>query len=158
MRRIFLLLISAIGGACAPRDMALSTAHASAMADSVRTALAEFLRAGAAGQLDQMLAFYADDPGFRWVEDGAVKARSVEDIRRGLAGLQGMRVETTLEDTEVSPAVPGVASVATRFQTRVADSSGTKFSFGGAMTLVMVHRDGGWRILTGHSSSSSPAR
>jgi hypothetical protein len=132
----------------------LSPAHGAAMQDSVRSALADLHRHAAASQWHSLLTLYADEAGFRWVEEGEVKARSVAQTRGDLRRLPpGMRVETTFRDMEVSPLVPGAASVVTGFETSLADSAGTRFSFGGTLTTALVHRAGGWQIVTGHSSS-----
>jgi len=148
----------ALSAACSRAPGPLTAAHASAIEDSVRTTLNELLRYSAAGQWDSMLAIYDDTPGFRWVEQGAVVAKSVADIRRGFAKMPpGMRVVTTVHDPAIAAVSPGAASVLTGFETRMVDSSGTGFSFGGILTLVMVHRASGWKILTGQSSSPTPS-
>jgi hypothetical protein len=67
-----------------------------------------------------------------------------------------MRVETTYADTEITPLAPGVAAVVTRFETRFADSTGADFGFEGSITATLVHRDGYWRFLQGHTSSAQP--
>lgn len=141
--------------ACAPAGRPLTPSHAAAMQDSVRTTLDDLRRYSAAGQWDSMAGLYDGDSTFRWAEEGVVVSRSAAQIRRKLTGLPaGMRFETGFSNLDIAPVSPGAASVVTGFQTSLVDSSGTKFSFGGVLTMVLVHRAGGWRILTGHSSTA----
>jgi len=139
---------------CARSPVPLTPAHAAAIGDSVRGALDELRRHSAAGQWDSMLLYYADDPGFRWVEEGVVIVRSVGPIRAKLTGMPpGMRIETTYRDMDVAALAPGAASVVTGFETAMVDSAGKRFTFGGTLTMALVHRAGRWQILTGHSST-----
>lgn len=158
MRKAAVALGMLLSSACSQAPAPLTAAHASAIEDSVRTTLDELLGYSAAGQWDSLLAIYDDSPGFQWVEQGRVVAKSVAEIRRGFASFPpGMRVVTTVHDAAIAAVAPGAASVVTGFETRMVDSTGKGFSFGGILVLTMVHRAGGWKILTGHSSSPSPA-
>ena len=80
--------------------------------------------------------------------------RSVDQIRKYFAALHpGTRVERTYQDTEITPQASGVAMVTTLFQTRLLDPQGGGFTFGGALTMTLIERPGGWKILNRHSSS-----
>jgi hypothetical protein len=139
---------------CAARPESLTAAHAAAIRDSVHVALDGFRRYSAAGQWDSLLTLYAEGPDLRWVEEGEVKVRSIDQIRAYFTGLPpGMKIETTYRDIEIAPLAPGAASVVTGFETGLVDSTGKKFSFGGMLTMVLVHREGRWQIITGHSST-----
>ncbi|MDH3497686.1 MAG: hypothetical protein OER21_13070 [Gemmatimonadota bacterium] len=151
------LLVAAT--ACAPASPHLTDTHAAAIRDSVQQTLAQIQRYSAAGLRDSTARFYADTSVFRWVEDGRVQYRSVTEIREALAALGStVRFETTFEDTDVLPLAPGVASVVTRFETRFVDSLAAAFTFGGMITMTLIHRPDGWRILTGHASSAAGGR
>jgi hypothetical protein len=128
--------------------------QAAAIRRGVQATLDAYRELSAAGRWDDLMRLYADDPRFRWVSRGVVEARSVEQIRKGLLALGvGVRAETTYQYLEIAPVAPGVAAVTTLFQTRVVDAKGGGFSFGGAMTMTLIERPDGWRILYGHSSS-----
>ncbi len=147
------LLVGLMAG-CTRAPQQLSDAHAAAIRDSVQAMLQVYRDQVAAKEWDSVASLYADDPHFRWVEDGVVRYRSAAEIRQALAALPpSMRVETTYDETEIVPLAPGVASVLTRFETRFVDSTGAGFGFGGAITITLMHREGGWRFLSGHSSS-----
>ena len=146
------VLVTSAGCARAPET--LSDAHATAMRDSVQALLAEFTTRFAAKEWDSVGRFYAEDARFRWVEDGVVRYRSAAEVRRALAAVPAsMRIKTTYRDTEVLPLAPGLASVVTQFQTSFADSAGRGFTFGGAITMTLVHLQDGWKFLGGHTSS-----
>lgn len=148
-----------VGAACTPADEGLTPTHADAIQDSVRQMLDDFGQYSTAGLRDSVLTFYADTSVFRWVEDGQVRYRSVGEVREALAALPStVRVRTELENTEIIPLGPGLASVVTGFTTQFVDSTGGGFRFGGVMTMTLVHHQGGWRILNGHSSSAARGR
>lgn len=151
-----LVALAVLGTACAG-GQSLSPGHAAAMRDSVHTALADLQRYSSSSQWDSMAALYDGDSGFRWVEEGKIVSHSAREISAKLNSFPaGMKVETEFTGLDIAPVAPGVASVVTGFQTSLVDASGGKVSFGGTLTMVLVHRTAGWRILTGHSSAPRP--
>jgi muconolactone delta-isomerase len=146
----------AAGAAANPASMqAMPEDHAAAIRRSVQATLDAYREHAAAGRWEELLRLYADEPRFRWVASGIVEARSVEQIRKYFAGLPpGTHVDTTYQDTEITPLAPGVAMVTTLFQTRLIDPQGGGFTFGGALTMTLIERPDGWKILSGHSSSA----
>ena len=133
---------------------AMTMDQAAAVRRGVQAALDAYRERAAAGRWEELMRLYADEPRFRWVASGIVEARSVEQIRKYFAALPpGARVETTFQDTEITPLTPGAAMVTTLFQTRLVDPQGGGFSFGGALTMTLIERPDGWKILNGHSSS-----
>lgn len=142
------------GGANGLGAQELPQAQAAAIRKGVQATLDAYREHAAAGRWDELMRLYADDPRFRWVSNGIVESRSVEQIRKYFATLPpGARVETTFQDAEITPLAPGVAMVTTLFQTRLVDPKSGGFSFGGAMTMTLVERPDGWKILNGHSSA-----
>jgi ketosteroid isomerase-like protein len=143
------------GGSRAAHAQQMPEAQAAAVRKGVQATLDAYREHAAAGRWDELMRLYADDPRFRWVSSGIVEARSVEQIRKHFAALPpSARVETTYQDAEITPLAPGIATVTTLFQTRLVDPQGSGFSFGGALTLTMVERPDGWKILGGHSSGT----
>lgn len=134
----------------------LSSDHAAAIRDSVATVLADLRRFSAEAQWDSLLALYADEPGFHWVEDGTIHYATRDEIEAAIAAApSGTRLVTTHRDLRVTPLAPGVASAFTLFETQLSDSSGTGFSYSGAITMVLAHRERGWQIISGHASTPS---
>ncbi len=148
---------AAAGGARCLRAQEMSEAQAAAVRRGVQATMDAYRELAGAGKWDELMRLYADDPRFRWVSRGTVEARSVEQIRKALTGLPpGTRAENTFQDLEITPLAPGVAAVTTLFRTRVIEPNGHELGFGGAMTMTLVERPEGWRILYGHSSSPPP--
>ena len=148
---------SAANGANAANGASAQTLpedQAAAIRRGVQATLDAYREHAAAGRWEELMRLYADEPRFRWVASGIVEARSVEQIRRYFAALPpGTRVENTYQGTEITPLASGVAMVTTLFQTRLVDPQGGGFAFGGALTMTLIERPDGWKILNGHSSS-----
>ncbi|MEO5799181.1 MAG: nuclear transport factor 2 family protein [Gemmatimonadales bacterium] len=142
----------------APPSAVLTPAHSAAITDSVNATLEQFRAAFAARDIDATMRFYADDPRFRWVEDGelryASKAEVATALRTFVPSLKA--IELSYYDPVVTPLAPGVAVVATRFAQKITDSSGVMRGFAGAMSMTLIHGDSGWRFLVGHTSSLVP--
>ena len=145
-------------GACQPADAPrpMTAAHAAAIGDSVQATLDAFRRYSAAGQWDSLAGLYDESPDFRWMELGVVRYRSTAQIREELRRVApGTRIETTHHDTEIVALAPGAASIATAFHTKFVDSRNPGgVEFGGVITMVLLHREAGWRIVVGHTSSA----
>ena len=96
---------------------------------------------------------YVDDGRFEWVEDGAIRYRSSDDILVGLAALPSdAAIRTEYEGREITPVGNGGARISTRFRTVIGEGS-TAFEFGGMMTMVLEKGPSGWRVVGGHTSS-----
>ncbi len=128
------------------------------MVDSVTSMLTAWRQAVSARNADLVAKFYADDPGFRWIEDGTVRYTSRQQVAEAYRSLApSLRsLEFTLDNPQVTPLAPGVALVTTLFTQKVTDSLGAVTGFAGALTLTVVHADTGWRFLAGHTSSVIP--
>jgi hypothetical protein len=136
---------------------AMTGTHAAAIRDSVQVTLDAFRRYSAAGRWDSLAALYADDPDFRWMEQGMIQYRSRSQILQALARVpQSTRIETSYLDTKIVALGPGAAAVATTFLTKFVEGGSVRTQYGGVLDMVLVHREGGWRILMGHSSSRQP--
>jgi hypothetical protein len=155
--RAHVVLVIATG--CSSSTAGLQADHAAAIRDSVSQALEAFGRHAAAQQWDSMTAHYATDPEFRWIENGEVRYRSGAEIRQALTEVPPTtRIVTTYEDTEIHAIAPGTAVVNTGFRTEFVDSTTGNFGFGGAITMMFLHRPEGWRIIAGHTSAPIPRR
>jgi len=160
--RAFIASIVASGavgcaGPPAPPPSQLTDAWASAIRDSAATTLQAIRRHSEASQWDSLALLYSESPGFRFIENGTVRYRSAAAIREALASVpKGTRMQTQYRDTEIAALAPGLADVATLFETAFVDSGGARFSFQGAVTLILAHEPAGWRVIRGHSSSPPP--
>lgn len=158
MKRLvpFLAASAVLAASCrGPAAHPLTAAHVAAIRDSVQATLDAFRRYSAAGHWDSLAALYASDADFRWLEQGAVRYRSAGQVRESLRRASpATGIETDYWDTEIVPLAPGVATVATAFHAKFLESGrSTGREFAGVLDMTLVHREGGWRILIGHSSS-----
>jgi len=158
MKRLVLLsALATIGtvGACPGSPGATMTAmHAAAIRDSAQATLDAFRRYSAAGQWDSLAGLYADDADFRWMDQGVIQYRTAAQIRQALRRVAPKtRSETTYFDTKIVALAPGVAAVSTIFHTQFTEAGKPGAEYGGVLDMTLVHRDSGWKILLGHSSS-----
>lgn len=158
MRRATLALLAA--AACGtPRPAAdpaaLAPTHAAAIGDSVDTMLDSLRAAFGRRDPEAAAAFYADDPRFRWVEDGRVRYASRAQMRDALRQMTGLRdLDLSFFDPIVTPVAPGVAVLVTNFAQKVVDGGGTARGFAGVMTATVIHAGGRWMFLVGHTSAA----
>ena len=132
-------------------------AHRDAIRDSVGAAMTQFARYSSAAQWDSLAELYSASTAFRFLESGVIQYRSQQSVRAGLDDLPpGMNLTTTYQELEIDPVAPGVAMVTGLFTTTLADSTGFRFGFEGALSLLWTHEADGWRIRSGHSSALVP--
>ena len=99
---------------------------------------------------------YVDDGRFEWIEDGAVRYRSPDEVLAALATIPSAAVmRTEYHGVEVAPVGDAGARVTFRFQTVFGEGSSV-FEFGGMSSIVLEEGPTGWRIVGGHTSSSRP--
>jgi len=147
-------IVSAGCSAVDARDSSISPSHAAAIRDSVHTMLATFQRYTAARQWDSVATLYVADSSLRWIENGRLVMRSrtaLEQMFRTLPPTTS--IETVYDTLEITPVAPGAASVLAYYHTTFKDSARGNATFGGLLTMTVVHRPEGWRFLNGHTSS-----
>lgn len=145
-------------GSVDARDPSLPAPHAAAIRDSVHAMLTAFERYSAARQWDSVATLYVADSSLRWIENGRLVMRSRSALEQTLRSLPPTTsIETVYDTLEITPIAPGVASVLTYYHTTFKDSSHGNATFGGLLTMTIVHRPDGWRFLSGHASSPPKA-
>ena len=79
-------------------------------------------------------------------------------LEKGLGSLPPTTsIETTYDTLEITPIAPGVASVLAYYRTTFKDSIRGNATFGGLLTMTVVHRPSGWQFLNGHTSAPPKA-
>jgi SnoaL-like domain len=145
-------------GSVDARDPSLPPSHAAAIRDSVHTMLAAFQRYSSARQWDSVATLYVADSSLRWIENGRLVMRSTASLEQALRSLPATTsIETVYDTLEITPIAPGVASVLAYYHTTFKDSTRGNATFGGLLTMTIVHQPGGWRFLNGHTSSPPKA-
>lgn len=157
MRRVIPALCFAATLAGCAREAPFTAAHRAAIVDSVTDMLTAFRAAAGSLDPDSLSRFYVADSTFRWIEDGAVRYTSRDDIAAAVRGLRGsvQRSRLLYDGTVITPLAPGIASVVTGFAQQFTMADGSQGGFAGAMTAVVVHRAEGWQFLGGHTSSAA---
>jgi ketosteroid isomerase-like protein len=151
--RLAAVILAAGLAACRIAPAALTDEHARAIVDSVRTTFGDYVARLNARDLDSVARFYADAPGFQWVEDGDVRYASRSDIQDALRRLAVYRdIRFSADEPRVVALAPGAAALAVTFDQALVDSGGEGSGTAGAMSLAAVHRPGGWKWLTVHTS------
>lgn len=154
---IILLLIGLPVTACQGQEAEQGNAPVDRMAleNSAREAFTSYSGLIREGKYAEAATFYADDPRFVWVEDGAIKYDSQAQIKRALEGIGSSGVVQTsfgrpsmwaLSDMQVM--------MFAKFRTTVDKGGKKEFTYSGAITVVMEDTEEGWRFISGHSSSS----
>ena len=138
--------------ACAP---APPGTHVAAVEAEVTDFLTEYNAAFAESDTARIRALYVSGERLVWLEDGAVKYRSVAEIFESLAALPpGLRVSTQLSDVEIQALAANAATVSAEFSSEFASADGEGFAFGGALSMVLARTADGWRVLSGHTSTA----
>jgi len=140
----------------APPEDPFDEARRGAIADSVRATIDDFVSTVEAGEWGELAEFYADDPRFRWMEDGRVTYDSQEAIVASLVEVGSSFTHGSLEysDVEFTALAPGLAAFSARFEQRLVDGDGGGFSFSGVLGATLVHEPNGWKFLLGHTSTA----
>lgn len=150
-------LVVALGAGCAQPPVTVTDSHARAIRDSVTIALAQFEQYSSKAQWDSLVTMYSASPAFRFLESGQLRYTSRQAVLDGFSALPpAASVSTEYRDLSIDPIAPGVAISHALFETAFSSQDGPMFRFGGALTLVWVHEEEGWRIRSGHSSSPVP--
>lgn len=160
MRRLVLpLAIVLVVTACGERPAtAVSRERAAAIRDSVQDLLSEYSSRVERGDWEGVAELYSEDPTFVWVEDGRVAYASATEVRESLLRVAGMfaSARTEFDSPEVTPLAPGLATIAGGFRHTFSMAEGGDLEIEGAMTATVVHEEGGWRFLSGHTSTARP--
>ncbi len=117
-----------------------------------------YLRATERGDTAAIRASFADPEDFVWIEDGAVRYQTADEVLAALGAFSGgMSVRTELEGLDMVRAGPSAVHAWATYETTMGDGPAA-FRFGGAMSFVLVRRGAQWVILGGHVSSPAPDR
>ena len=135
-------------------DMAATRSPATPAA-SVEQFLETYVEAVSTLDTAALRGMYAGPERFAWIEEGAVRYRSADEVLESLAAFtSGATIETELGDVDVVRLSGGGAHAWASFTTTVGGEGGG-YSFGGLMSFVLEpsDTDAGWRIVGGHVST-----
>jgi len=158
MRALSMLLVAALaacsvraGGADAQEASGIAAVPADTSAVAFVTAYVASMDSRDAAAIREAIA---DDGRFVWLEDGAVRYRTVESLLDGLSAFPAnVRVRTALSGLTSVPLDERSSHVFGEFATSVGDREGA-YRFHGVMTVILERSDG-WRVVGGHTSTGS---
>jgi len=127
--------------------------------ENVRATLSEYVLAVNSGELHRVTEFYADDPEFRWVENGRLAYDSYASVQQAFEALQSNVGELKLQlgEPRIAPLARGAVAVTVPYAQVFVDTSGRRFETDGYITLLAVERADGWKFLLGHASQPRPS-
>lgn len=133
-----------------------TTAQMDAAQAGAAALVEEWAAAGSEGRWADLMALYADEPAFTWVEQGEIRYADRNAIEAGLAQVRAanLRVHTVVSNVVATPLSPDAAIVRANYSIMFGDPAQGGYSFDGILTGVAVQRDGGWQFLQGHLSSA----
>lgn len=157
LRRVWTIMAVAVTlGACSQGPIPGPSRETT---DSIITAeVTAFLTGYAAkmngGDTAAIRTLYTPDERFTWMEDGRVRYESVDAVIEALSAFPpGSGFTTTFGAPVIVPLGTRAASARTTFRTELGPEQGN-FAFGGIITMAVERQsDGGWRIVTGHTST-----
>jgi hypothetical protein len=143
--------------ACLPAPVELTEDEKAAIVSRVTAAVEAYWNSWIQLDVDLALTHFHDTPetGFAW-EGGAVRGLETmrEEWERAFEGFVSQTV--TIANRQVTVLASNIVYVSETGTYSLSDSSGTstpEFQF--AQTTVWVHRDGEWKIQTGHVSTAT---
>lgn len=141
--------------ACAAPERAPTGAELAAAESGARALVENWASAGSEGRWDELVALYADDPDFAWIEQGQNRYPDHAAVARGVAQARdaNLTLRTRVDDIVVTPLARDAAAVRADVSMVFGDPSRGGFSFDGMLTGVAVERGGQWMFLQGHLSS-----
>ncbi|MGQ0533522.1 MAG: nuclear transport factor 2 family protein, partial [Caulobacteraceae bacterium] len=118
----------------------------------------EWAQTGSEGRWDDLVARYADAPGFAWIEQGENRYPDHAAIAAGVAQARdsGLSVRTTVSNVVATALSPDAAAVRADVSIAFGDPAAGGFAFSGILTGVAIRREGRWMFLQGHLSSPQP--
>ncbi|MGD8869846.1 MAG: nuclear transport factor 2 family protein [Gemmatimonadales bacterium] len=152
------ILLPAI--ACAPdRTPDLDAAHALALRDSVMEVARQISADLAADGPIAWLRYFETGPAFLMATDGRIVFPSSDSARVFVEYLSRHLSAVDLDwlDLRVEPLAPGVAALAASYRETITYTAGNDTTFGGYVTGVARHTEGGWRLQHLHWSSPVPS-
>ena len=158
MRRLAIPVTAALllAGCTNPFAPTQTSSPAPEEAPEVKAAIDQFVAKYNAHDPAGVAEIYADDANFRWIEDGRVVYESKTAAASGLTnfflGFPQSRLDAY--DVKVSMLTDESAVATLKFNQIVAANGQASLKFEGTMSLAMTDRDGGWKIVVGHKSSS----
>ncbi len=101
-----------------------------------------------------LLKLITDDEEFFWVEDGQITHQTREGVATAMQQLSSNgAVHMDTRNTRYVLIGENVGHIFTEYTTTIESGNASRFSYSGALTLILQRNPGGWVIVSGHASS-----
>lgn len=157
--RLSVLLLAALLtggalGACQPAESGQVTAEQEqAIADTLRSLVAEVDAAWSRLEPGPYLAYYSDDVHFYYQGSHLPRKKFEQVVRQQMGAHQEFSTEMMEPRVEVLGPDAGVVSF--RYEATAVDTAGSSQQLTAAVTAVFERRDGEWKIVQAHESFPS---
>lgn len=123
-----------------------------------RTAFDAYVLAINEGDLETAAAFYDDDPDFHWVDRGILQYDSATAAGDSLKASSppGSTTAFSYDQLYMADLADNAALLTVRYNYDVSfEGGGEGYGWQGWMTLAMVKRDNGWKIVAGQAGPAA---
>lgn len=134
-----------------------TSTDAALVSPEIKPAIEEFLGKLNAHDAAGAGEYFADDPGFQWIENGRVvyeaRTAAISGLEAFFAGFGESRIEAY--DVKIAMLDDDGAVAAFKFTQTIAANGQASLKLEGTMTLAMTQRSGSWKILIAHKSANA---
>lgn len=108
--------------------------------------------------LDGIETYFSDDERFYWVEDGRIQYPTKEAMVKGIQEFFPTVESLNLKILEknIDAINENTAALYAEYSQDIVLKSGYEFTLDGAMTILLIWKNGEWKFLNGHSSVKKP--
>ena len=109
------------------------------------------------GDYDKIPDYFSNSSSFYWVEDGIKVYQNKESMVSSLQsfGAAVSSISMTTKDLEITRVTDQAATLFCTHKTRFSFKSGQEMQLDGAMTILVIKEDGGWKFQNGHLSGTT---
>jgi hypothetical protein len=153
-----LVVALVLAAACRPASPPLTDAQRGAIADSVREMASSLAAQISAHGYRGFPPVMDSAPGYVWAYNGFFAFTSFDSMAAWTRTDPEPRVPEVFawDSVRVEPLAAGIAGVAATYTETRPDSAGRPKTEKGVFTAVAVHRPGGWKLTTAHTSTLPP--
>jgi len=150
---LFSVCLIGVSFACSENKPGLPDEPVQTTPEEAMLFIGEYLNAISERDTAAVRGFYVSDDRFVWIEDGETRYRSPDDVLEGMAALPvGVPLHTDASELSVAVVTDEVVHVYGPFTTTVGNGPDS-YTFGGAISFILLRHGYSWRIVGGHTSA-----
>lgn len=160
MRLAHTVLIVCLTTACGSGSSTdFSQTHRAAVADSVRQVMTELASAVSKNGFTAWIPYLERSERFVWTSDGKIEFPTADSLARFIEPFAATLKHTELSfgDVRVSVLAPGLAQAAATYRELFVGQKADTTRIAGVFVGVWARSNGGWKLVSGHTSHGAPA-